>query len=141
MENRAVTRKAAIGATVGFAGLAAFQLLLAAGVPWGDAAWGGTDEGRLAVRLRIGSGLSVAVYAVAVSLVLRRAGFPVRGVSAAAAGIGTWALVVLMTLGTVANLLSESPWERFVLGPVTLVLVGLCLVVARAEESDSVAAP
>jgi uncharacterized membrane protein YhhN len=41
-------------------------------------------------------------------------------------------LVVLLTLGTLANLLSQSPWERFLLGPVTFVLAALCFVVARS---------
>jgi hypothetical protein len=44
--------------------------------------------------------------------------------------------VALLVLGTLANFLSRSPWERFLLGPVTLVLAGLCLVVARADDGS-----
>ena len=40
--------------------------------------------------------------------------------------------MVLLTLGALANFLSQSPWERFLLGPVTLVLAALCFVVARS---------
>ena len=134
MRNSAIAKKAAITTTGGFAGLAIFQLLLAAGGPFGEAAWGGTTEGQLSTGLRIGSAISVAVYAVAAALILRRAGFQVRWVSHAAARIGSWVPVVLLTLGALANFLSQSPWERFLLGPCTLVLAGLCLVVARGAE-------
>jgi len=134
MRNTANARKAAIAATVGFAGLAVFQLLLAAGAPFGEAAWGGTTEGQLSTGLRVGSAMSLVVYAVAAALILRRTGFPIRWVSLAVARIGSWVLVALLTLGALANFLSQSPWERFLLGPVTLVLAGLCLVCARSAD-------
>jgi hypothetical protein len=130
--NGALTKKAAIGATVGFAGLAVLQLLLAAGAPFGEAAWGGATEGRLPPALRVGSALSVVAYAVGVALILRRAGFRVPWVSRPVARVGSWMLVVLLVLGTLANFLSQSPWERLLLGPVTLVMAGLCLLVASS---------
>lgn len=67
-------------------------------------------------------------------LILRRAGFRVRWVPHAVARIGAWVLVLMLTLGALANFLSQSAWERFLLGPVSLVLAGLCLVVARNVE-------
>jgi len=132
MRNSAIAKKAAIAASVGFSGLAVFQLLLAAGAPFGEAAWGGTTEGQLSTGLRVGSAISILVYAVAAALILRRAGFRVRWVSNPVARIGSWVLVVLLTFGALANFLSHSPWERLLLGPVTLVLAGLCLVAARS---------
>jgi hypothetical protein len=136
-----VAKKAAIAATVGFAGLAAFQLLLAAGAPFGEAAWGGTTEGRLSPGLRVGSGLSVLVYAIAAAVILRRGGVRLRWVPRAVARVGSWLLVVMLFLGALANLLSDSPWERFLLGPLSLVLSGLCLVTARSAEDGVGAAP
>jgi hypothetical protein len=130
------TRKAAIAAVVGFGALAAFQLLLAAGAPFGEAAWGGGTEGRLSTGLRVGSGSSIVGYAVAAALILRRADFQVRWISPPVARIGSWALVVLLTLGALANLLSQSAWERFLLGPVTLALAGFCFVVARGADDE-----
>jgi hypothetical protein len=38
-----VAREAAVLASIGFAGIAIFQLRLAAGAPWGHAAWGGAN--------------------------------------------------------------------------------------------------
>ena len=140
MRNRAVVQEAAIAATVGFAGLAVFQLLLAAGAPFGEAAWGGTTEGQLSTGLRVGSALSLLVYAGAAALILRRAGFRVPWLSPSAARIGSWVLVALLTLGTLANLLSQSPWERFLLAPITLVLAALCLI-AACTPGDAVRSP
>ena len=133
MVSTTTAKRAAVGATVGFAGLALFQMLLAAGAPFGEAAWGGEAEGRLSTPLRVGSGLSVVVYGAAAALLLRRAGFRVRWVPHAVARVGSWVLVVLLTMGTVANLASQSPWERMLLGPVSLVLAALSLVVASSE--------
>jgi hypothetical protein len=129
-----VIRWAAIAATVGFAGLAVFQLLLAVGAPLGEAAWGGANHGRLPTDLRIGSGIAIVVYAVAGSVILARAGFGVRFVPGTLARVGSWVLVVLLTVGSLANFASQSPWERYLLGPVTLVLAALCLVVARSSQ-------
>lgn len=64
-----------------------------------------------------------------------RKGFWVPWVSRAVARIGSWVLVGLLALGTLANFLSQSPWERFLFGPVTLVLARLCFVVARASTA------
>jgi hypothetical protein len=138
MRSAAAARSAAVVASVGFFGLAVFQGLLAAGVPWGEAAWGGANEGRLPTGLRVGSAVSIVVYVLAASVVMKRAGLAARWVPGGVARIGSWVLVALLTLGALANLLSQSPWERFLLGPVTLVLAGSCLVVARAEEETSV---
>jgi hypothetical protein len=134
MRNKAIAKKAAIAATVGFAGLAVFQLLIAAGVPLGEAAWGGSTDGQVSTGLRVGSAVSIVVYTVSAGLILRCAGFRVPWLSAAVARIGSWVLGVLLTLGAVANFLSQSPWERFLFGPVTLVLAGLCFVVARSAK-------
>jgi hypothetical protein len=131
MRSFSTVKKSAIAATVGFAGLGIFQALLAAGAPYGEAAWGGSTEGELSVGLRVGSALSIVVYAVAAALILRRADFKVPWLALGVARVGSWALVVLLTLGALANILSPSPWERLLLGPVTVVLAGLCLVVAR----------
>jgi len=37
-------RAAAVAAAIGFAGIAIFQVALAAGAPWGHAAWGGAQQ-------------------------------------------------------------------------------------------------
>jgi hypothetical protein len=137
MTKPAVAWKAAIAAAVGFTGMAAYQFALAAGAPFGEAAWGGGNEGQLPSSLRVGSGISILVYAMAAAVILRRGGLTVTWLPLTVARIASWVLVVLLTVGALANFASQSPWERFLLGPATLVLAGLCLVVARSAQDTS----
>jgi hypothetical protein len=133
MRNEMVAKRSAVAAAVGFAGYAVYQLALAAGAPLGRGAWGGTHT-QLPTSLRLASAVTIAVYALAALVILRRAGFPIRWISAAVARIGTWVLVVMLPASALGNLISESPWERFLNGPVALVLAMLCLVVARSAH-------
>jgi hypothetical protein len=43
---------------------------------------------------------------------------------------GTYVLVGILTLSGIMNIISPSKWERFLWGPVALILAVLCLVVA-----------
>jgi hypothetical protein len=88
----------------------------------------------------VGSGVAIVIYGAAAAVILARAGFRVRFVPGTLAQVGSWVLVVLLTLGSLANFASQSPWERYLLGPVTLVLAGLCLVVARSPMGVLVSA-
>ena len=63
MRSTVTGRRAARVASVGLVGMAVYQLLLAADAPFGEAAWGGSNEGPLPTGLRIGSGIFVFVYA------------------------------------------------------------------------------
>ena len=90
---------------------------------------------QLPTSLRIASPVTVAVYGLASVVVLRRAGFRIRWISPAVARIGTWVLVVMLTLSALGNFVSPSPWERFLNGPVALGLAVLCLIVARSAHT------
>lgn len=138
VETRALVRRAAMAVAVGFAALVAFQLALVAGAPLGRAAWEGTAR-VLPTSFRIGSSVTVLLYSLAALVVLRHAGFPVRWVSPAFAHRGTWAVVVILPLSALANFASESPWERFLMAPVAVVLAVLSFIVARNAD-DTVGA-
>jgi len=125
----AVVRLAALIVAVGFAGLVVFQLALIAGAPLGRAAWGGAST-QLPTSLRLASVVAILIYGLGALFVLRRAGFLIRWLSPGLARWGTWALVILLTLAALPNFLSQSPWERFLLGPTALLLAALCLLVA-----------
>jgi hypothetical protein len=114
---------------VGFASLAVFQLALIAGDPLGRAAWGGTSR-YLPKSLRFASAVTIVIYVLGALLVLRRAGIRIRWISSVFARWGTWALLIMLTLAALANLLSQSPWERFLLAPTALLLAALSLIVA-----------
>jgi hypothetical protein len=125
---RAVVEAAAVLASALLAGLAVFQAGLAAGRPWGRLAWGG-QHSVLPTRLRIGSAVSIALYA-AVIAVLLTAALPVRLLPQGFADVAIWVLVGYFTLGILLNGISRSRAERAVMTPVVLVLALCCLVVA-----------
>jgi len=122
---------AAIGATVGFLVIAAFQAALALGAPWGRAAWGGAHE-RLPGRLRVASAVAVAIWLLAALIVLQRAGSPVVPLPPPVAQWGAWVLVGLLPLGAIMNFASSSRWERFGWGPLAVILAVLCFIVAMS---------
>jgi hypothetical protein len=131
-----VARLAGALAAIGFASLVIFQAALAAGAPWGHAAWGGADA-HLSAGRRSASAVAAVIYVAATLIVLCRAGIIWRARSNAALfRLGTWFFAVAMALGAVPNLASQSGWENFILGPLALVLAALCVVVARAATTE-----
>jgi hypothetical protein len=133
VRNRDLVRPAASVVAVGFVGLAAFEFALAMGAPFGRAAWGGT-QAELPTGLRLASVFAVVFYLMATLIVLRCAGYVIRWISPRLARSGTWVLAVLLPLSAVGNFASQSPWERYVMGPLALVLGGLCFIVARGAR-------
>jgi hypothetical protein len=93
--------------------LGGFQLALAAGAPWGRAAYGGAHPGALPRHLRTVSGVAALGYGTGVALIVCRAG------SARVRARAFTTLSVVMTVGTIANGASPSLVERAVWTPVT----------------------
>lgn len=121
---------AAILAVALLAVIAAFQLGLAFGAPWGAAAWGGKHPGTLPRKLRIASGIAaIVVYPVLIALVLASAGMiddewlPLDG------SLIMWGLAALLGVGAVMNFVSPSPPERR-WGAVALTIALCCVVIA-----------
>ena len=129
-------RQLAIAAAAGFGLVVAFQVALAAGAPLGAAAWSGAYTGRLPEELRVASSVSAVVWLLAALIVLARAGVGVR-LPATAARVGVGILVAVLALGTVMNIASSSPWERFGWAPFILVLLTLCVLLARRGPQDT----
>lgn len=132
-----VARGASTGAAALFAALAAFELALAVGLPWGKAAFGG-GQANLNVGLRAASGVYVVLFAGFALVVLRRGGhrvwtpLPQRWLPAAG-----WVLTGYAALGTLVNAASRSPIERAVMTPTSLILAVLCAVVAVAARASA----
>lgn len=124
-------------AAAGFIAIACFQVALALGAPLGRAAWGGAHV-HLPPGLRIASAIAVAVWVLAALVVLGRGGYAISPVPPGISSWGTWVLVGMSVLGSLMNFASPSGWERFLWGPVALILAGLCLVVARSDTGSNV---
>lgn len=114
---------------------AVFQLALAAGVPWGHAAYGGRaalEDGRLPGPYRAISLVTVLVMGLFAGVVLAAGG--VIG-AATPGGLTTWvcrAAAVLFALNTLGNLASKSRIERWVMGGATACLAVLFGIVGFA---------
>jgi hypothetical protein len=119
-------------AAVALAGVvAAFQGALAAGAPWGAAAWGGANPGVLPAGLRAASAGSALLYVLLAvttgsALVPAR---PRRRILTVATG--------LMAVGTVLNLVSPSVVERVIWTPVAAALAVLLWLARRPLPRQS----
>ena len=108
---------------------ALFQLALAAGVPWGNAAYGGKvaqEDGSLPTRYRIMSLVSAMFMGIMILVILSASCIVTS--SPLSTGVNVWACrgaSMLFALNTAGNLTSTSKVERWVMGAVTT-----CLTVA-----------
>jgi hypothetical protein len=119
---------AGVAAAVGFFLLAAFQVALALGAPWGRAAWGGAHE-RLPTGLRIASVLAALFWTAAAVALLARAGHELVPLPTIGSWL-PWTLFGLLAVGTLMNLASRSRLERLIQTPGAATLAVLCLLVA-----------
>lgn len=119
---------AAVVSLLLLAALAVFQGLLAAGLPLGRFAWGGQQE-VLPARLRIGSAVSIVLYAVFALLILQAAG-GADVLPDGVAAVGIRVLAGFFVLGIAMNAASRSRQERLVMTPVVAVLAACCVALA-----------
>lgn len=108
----AVARATAVGLG---AGLVAFQVALAAGVPWGELAWGGQHPGTLPPGYRVASSVSAVVWSGAVVAAARHG-------RARWSGTACTAYTIVTAIGTAMNAASPSPPERYLWTPVAAAL-------------------
>lgn len=121
---------AAILAVVLLVAVAAFQVALAFGAPWGAAAWGGQNPGVLGRKLRIASGVAgIVVYPLIIALVLASAGLIDDGWLPVDGTVIMWALAGLLGVGAVMNVASRSRPERN-WSAVALTIALCCVIVA-----------
>jgi hypothetical protein len=114
----------------------AFQVGLAAGAPWGAAAYGGravSGDDALPTVYRLGSGLAALVLLGAMWVVLASGSVVGRGpVSSGALAAVLWLLVALFVLNTLGNARGRHPFERWGAGTVTALLALLCALLASS---------
>ena len=105
-----------------------FQIALIAGAPIGRFAWGGQHD-VLPPKLRVGSVVSIVLYALFAIVLLDRASV-IDVLPDIVSAVGAWVLVAYFALGIVLNGISRSKPERNLMAPVSLVLAVLSLLVA-----------
>lgn len=112
-----------------------FQVALAAGAPWGAAAWGGAHPGVLPDNLRVSSAVSAVVYGTLAVVTATALAGPTarRRILTGAAG--------LMAVGTLMNLASPSLVEKALWSPVAASLAVLLWRTRRDLDAEDVAVP
>jgi hypothetical protein len=112
--------------------VALFQILLAIGLPFGRAAWGGIHR-VLPPRLRFASALSSLLLGLAIWIVLARTGMATIPWQSSVVRVGTWVVFSFLTLNTVANFASKSRIERTLMTPAAFVCSVCLLIVALSS--------
>jgi hypothetical protein len=120
---------AAVIASVGVAGLAVFQFLLALGLPYGHAAFGGANS-VLPAKFRYASALSSIIFLLALYVVLARGNAVAGEERYALVTIGIWIFTAVFAVSALANVASQSRWERYLMAPIGVVLTVSCAVLA-----------
>jgi hypothetical protein len=134
---------AAVIAAALLTGVAAYQVALALGAPWGDAVLGGraaTDDGVLTGGYRVVAGLQAPVLLAMAAVLLARGGvrWSSWGAGRLAGGL-TWVIAGLMIVNTLGNLSSDHWFERWVLGVTTVLVALVALRLARQPDAGSTA--
>ncbi|MFK3778060.1 hypothetical protein [Agrobacterium sp. NPDC089420] len=108
--------------------LAALQIALAAGAPFGRLAWGG-EHRVLPLKQRIASVAAIAIYAFVASFPLQKAGiatiWPASWIEP-----GIWIIACYFAVSIGLNLISRSQPERLVMTTAATVLAILFFIVA-----------
>ncbi|WP_396668607.1 hypothetical protein [Microbacterium sp. R86528] len=108
--------------------LALFQLALIFGAPLGAFAWGGQHR-VLPTRLRIGSAVSIVIYALIVVVAWDCVG-AVDIFDESVAEVAMWVIFAYFMLGIVMNAVSRSKPERYTMVPTCVVLAALSYFIA-----------
>jgi hypothetical protein len=112
--------------------VALFQLALALGAPWGGLAMGGAFPGTYPPAMRVAALIQIAILGSVALVVLARAGLVLPTWGRPSRWL-VWVVVGLLGVGVVLNLITPSPLERLLWGPVAAVLFAAALRVALSR--------
>ncbi len=129
-----ISKIAAILYAVVSLGVIAFQIALAAGVPWGAYAMGGAFPGQFPPALRVTALIQAALLAGMALIVLARAGLVLPGWQRSSRWL-IWFVVGFAALSLFLNLITLSARERAIWAPVAFVLLLSGAVVAFSPPS------
>lgn len=127
-------RAAGIGYAVISMGVAAFQIALVLGAPWGIYAMGGAFPGQFPPAMRVGAAVQAVLLALMAAVVLSRAGLAFPGWSRWSRRL-VWAIVAYAVVGLVLNLITPSGSERMIWAPVAFLLLACSLLVATGKQT------
>ena len=110
----------------------AFQIALAAGMPWGAYAMGGAFPGQFPPELRVAAVIQAVILALLTMVVLARASVALPGWSRPSRWL-IWVVVGFSALSLVLNLITPSAGERALWAPVAFIMLISSVMVARSK--------
>lgn len=116
--------------------VAAFQLALALGAPWGRFAMGGAFPGVFPPAMRVAALVQIALLVATALVMLSRAGLALPRWRRASRPLA-WVVVGLLAVEVVLNLITPSGVERLVWAPVSILLFLAALRVAASPQITS----
>jgi hypothetical protein len=116
----------------------AFQIALAAGVPWGAFAMGGAFPGQFPPALRIAALIQAVLLLAMAAVVLVRAGVILPRWSRVSRWL-IWFVVAFAALSLVLNLITPSAGERAIWAPTAFLLLISSGIVAFTSFSERAA--
>ena len=116
-------------ATILFAIFIGVQLLAAAGIFPVSMLWGGRQT-ELTPAMRVTSVAAAVILGAFIYIIRYRAGLLGSVPPPTIIRIAAWVVTGYMALNTLGNFASVSPVERFLFGPMTIVMTVACLIVA-----------
>lgn len=119
-------------ATVLFSFFIGVQVLVATGILPITILWGGRQTD-LTPSLRVTSIVAAIILGAFIYIIRYRAGLVGSMPQPAVIRVAAWVVVGYMALNTLGNFASVSSVERFLFGPITLVLMLASLVVAASR--------
>lgn len=121
-------------ATALFAFFIGVQLLAAAGIFPVSMLWGGRQT-ELTLTMRLSSVVATVILGVFIYIIRYRAGLVGSVPPPTAVRIAAWVVTGYMVLNTLGNFASVSTVERFLFGPMTIVMAVTCLIVAASRTN------
>ncbi|MFC4402574.1 hypothetical protein [Gracilibacillus xinjiangensis] len=110
--------------------VALFQVFLALGYPLGEFAMGGYYK-ILPGKLRIVSAVNAIILLLFGFVFLLHSNI-ISGFDFIATNIFVWIITIFLGINTIANLISRSKKERYVMTPISVVAFILCLYITLA---------
>ena len=129
-----MVKGSAAGAAALLVVIAAYQLALTVGAPWGEPAFSDhpeTGDKVLSPSYRIISGVAAAVVALAAWVVAARGDLVAKGPFSDPLLTGaTWFIAAYLVVDTVSNIGSASAAKRWIGGTAKILVAVLCIIVA-----------
>jgi hypothetical protein len=129
---------AARAAAVVMLGIAAFQVALVLGAPWGVYTQGGETEGALDTSGRVFAAVSCAILLVMAAAILARVREgPLKNAPGRLVTALSWFTTIYAAVAVVLNLATRSSSERLVFAPTaTLLLVLVVTAMVRSRRAQ-----